>query len=111
RVGVRVRDTARPAAAGSRAEVGAALAAAPPDVVILIASRLEPWKGHLDLIRALAGLTSLPWSLWIAGGAQGPHEHEYAAALQAEVRRHDLEARVHFLGERRDVGRLLAGAD
>ena len=102
---------AEPAAGGSRAEVRGALGAAASDVVILIASRLEPWKGHLDLIRALARLTPLPWSLWIAGGAQRPHEHEYAAALQAEVRRLDLERRVHVLGERRDVRRLLAGAD
>jgi glycosyltransferase involved in cell wall biosynthesis len=94
-----------------RAEVRAELGASSDAVVILSASRMEPWKGHLDLIRALARLNALGWVLWIAGGAQRPHERAYATALRDEVRRHGIESRVTFLGERRDVDRVLAGAD
>jgi glycosyltransferase involved in cell wall biosynthesis len=94
-----------------RAEVRAELGVPADAVVILSASRMEPWKGHLDLLRALARLNPLPWVLWIAGGAQRAHERAHAADLVDEVRRLGLESRVTFLGERRDVDRLLAGAD
>ncbi|MEA2488742.1 MAG: hypothetical protein QOH21_534 [Acidobacteriota bacterium] len=96
---------------GERTRVRAELGADPDDVVVLSASRLEPWKGHLELIRALMGLSARPWTLWIAGGAQRPKEREYASVLELEVRRLGLEQRVKFLGERRDVSRLLTGAD
>ena len=99
------------AAKDDRVDVRAMLGASSSDTVILSASRLEPWKGHLDLIRALARLTARSWTLWIAGGAQRPHERDYVAAIEAEVRRLRLEGRVRLLGERRDVRRLLAGAD
>ena len=99
------------APAGDREEIRGLLGAASSDVVILSASRLEPWKGHLDLIRALARLGTRSWVLWIAGGAQRSHERDYAVAIDAEVRRLGLGARVKLLGERRDVRRLLAGAD
>lgn len=94
-----------------RSRVRAELGASPGDVVVLAASRIEPWKGHLDLIRALASLPDRPWTLWVAGAAQRSKEREYASALEAEVRRLGLSRRVTFLGERRDVPRLLTGAD
>ena len=95
----------------ARIEVRRELGARAESVVILSASRMEAWKGHLDLVRALARLSALPWVLWIAGGAQRAHERAHAAALVDEVRRLGLDSRVAFLGERRDVDRLLAGAD
>jgi len=94
-----------------RREIRAALGASVEDVVVLAASRIEPWKGHLELLRALAGLPRRPWRLWVAGGAQRAHERDHAAAIEADVRRLGLETRVRILGERRDVRRLLAGAD
>lgn len=94
-----------------RRHVRAELAASPEQVVVLMASRIEPWKGHLDLLHALSALTAAPWTLWVAGGAQRPHEREYAAAIEREVQRLGLGARVKLLGERRDVPRLLAGTD
>ena len=102
---------ARPATAVLRGEVRAELGARADAVVILSASRMEGWKGHVGLVRALANLTTLPWVLWIAGGAQRAHERAYAASLVDEVQKLRLESRVAFLGERRDVDRLLAGAD
>jgi glycosyltransferase involved in cell wall biosynthesis len=77
----------------------------------LAASRLGPWKGHLDLIRALSRLSSRPWTLWIAGGAERPHERAYLSSIVADVRNLGVESRVKLLGERRDVRSLLAGAD
>jgi glycosyltransferase involved in cell wall biosynthesis len=102
----------RPAAgANERAAVREALGATDDEVVILAASRVEPWKGQLQLVRALATLASRRWVLWRAGGANRRHERDYAAAIAAEVRRLGLQSRVAILGERRDVSRLLAGAD
>src|SRR5262245_473856 len=60
-----------PAAPGASERVARrrALGARANDVVILSASRLEPWKGHLQLLRALVRLAADPsWTLWIAGG-------------------------------------------
>ncbi len=96
---------------GERARIRSTLGASPGHVVVLAASRLEPWKGHLNLIRALAGLPSRPWKLWIAGGAQRAHERTHLTAIEAEIRRLGVESRVTLLGERRDVRNLLAGAD
>lgn len=94
-----------------RLQVRARFGASADDVVILAASRMEPWKGHLELIRALDRLQSGRWKLWIAGGAQRPHEHDHEIAIVAEVRKLGLDSQVTLLGEQRDMARLLAGAD
>jgi len=94
-----------------RIEIRRELGARDDTVVILAASRMEAWKGHLELVRALSSLSALPWLLWIAGGAQRAGERAHAAAVVDEVRKLALESRVTFLGERGDVDRLLAGAD
>jgi len=96
----------------TRAHLRRALFTDPADVVILSASRLEPWKGHLTLLRALGRIPQTrAWTLWIAGAAQRPHEERYVAALRQEVRRLGLESRVRFLGERRDVPMLMSAVD
>lgn len=95
----------------ARDDVRTELGARPDEVVILSASRMEAWKGHLELVRALRMLNGLPCVLWIAGAAQRARERAHAAAVVHEVRRLGLESRVTFLGERRDVERLLTGAD
>lgn len=87
---------------------------ATPDeaVVILQASRLEPWKGHEVLIEALGRLRELPrWVGWLAGGAQRPAERRYLAALEARAAGLGIADRLRFLGERSDVPRLLAAAE
>jgi glycosyltransferase involved in cell wall biosynthesis len=101
-----------PGAGSVRADVRRMLDERDDAVVILAASRMEPLKGHLSVLRALATLRDLPsWSMWLAGGAQRPHEREYAAALTAEASTLGIGPRVKFLGERRDVHRLMAAAD
>jgi len=94
----------------SRGEVRAALSASDATVVIVMASRFERWKGHADLLRAVAGLTG-DWTIWIAGGAQRPHEQAYESELRALAQSSGVASRVAFLGERHDVADLLAAAD
>ncbi len=96
----------------TREDVRSELGARAGDVVLLQASRADRWKGHDQLIAALEQLKDLSgWQFWLAGGAQRPHERLFLAQLKEQVARAGLEERVRFLGERRDVSRLLAGAD
>ena len=81
-------------------------------VVIVLACRLERWKGHSLLLEALAKLPSeLNWVCWVAGGAQRPHEQEYLAELRQHTDRLGLGERMRWLGQRGDVPELLAAAD
>lgn len=96
--------------AGTRAAVRREMGAAEGTAVVVIASRFERWKGHLDLLRAAERLTG-DWAVWIAGAPQRPHEEEYRRELEALAARPPLAGRVRFLGERRDVARVFAAAD
>ena len=96
----------------ARHELRRSLQASVHDLVILSASRLEAWKGHLQLLRAVARLkTDRSWQLWVAGGAQRAHEIAYRADLEREVARLGLGDRVRLLGERTDVPALMSAAD
>jgi glycosyltransferase involved in cell wall biosynthesis len=91
-----------------RAEAGV------PDetVVIVQASRMEAWKGHELLLEALARLHDVAgWECWIVGGAQRPEEERYLSSLRTKAAARGIAGRVRFLGQRRDVPRLLAAAD
>ena len=80
--------------------------------VIIQASRMEKWKGHLLHLEALSLLKELPgWVCWQAGGGQRPHEVEYFDELKRAAERLKIADRVRFLGQRRDVERLLSAAD
>lgn len=95
-----------------RESTRASLGARTDDVVILSASRMEPWKGHRELLAAVAELPrDGRWVVWIAGAAQRPHEVEYQALLARDVSRRGLDGRVRWLGERRDVPALMRAAD
>ena len=88
------------------------LGASPDTVVILQASRMEEGKGYRQHVAALVALRELPnWTCWLAGGAQRPREKALEADLHTEIDRARLTGRVHFLGERSDVGDLMAAAD
>jgi glycosyltransferase involved in cell wall biosynthesis len=80
-------------------------------VVIVHASRLEPWKGHQFLLEALGKLEQPGWQCWIAGGAQQPREHAYLAELRRHSARLGLTDRIRWLGQRSDVPELLVAAD
>ena len=95
-----------------RVALRASLATPASDSVVLCAARMEPWKGHLRLLRALAALRDLPaWTCWIAGGAQRPHEARYLDALRREAAALGVDSRVRWLGDRADVRALIAAAD
>ncbi|MCC6143509.1 MAG: glycosyltransferase, partial [Candidatus Hydrogenedentes bacterium] len=75
-------------------------------------SRMEPWKGHRNLLRALARMrTSVDWRCLLVGGAQKPDEVSYERELLAMVQELGLAGRVIFAGQRHDVARVLRAAD
>lgn len=93
-----------------RSEMRAALGASAGTVVIVIASRFERWKGHVELLRAVAGLEG-DWMVWIAGAPQRPHEQAYEAELKMIAGGTGIASRVRFLGDRSDLPAVLAAAD
>lgn len=88
-----------------REELGASDAA----TVILLASRLEEWKGHRVLLEAASRLRG-DVAVWIAGGPQRPEESAYFEEL-SDLADRCPTCRVRFLGQRADVPRLMASAD
>jgi glycosyltransferase involved in cell wall biosynthesis len=95
-----------------RGSVRAAFDTRPDDVVILMASRMEEWKGHARLLSALGRLRRrLSWTLWIAGGAQRPHERRYREQIERQAERLSIAGRIRFLGERSDMTDVLSAAD
>ncbi|MBC8791935.1 MAG: hypothetical protein C6Y20_10030 [Tagaea sp. CACIAM 22H2] len=76
-------------------------------VVIACVANLIPYKGHVDLIDALARMPREPaWELWCAGRDDG-----IGATLQARAQAAGIGDRVKLLGARSDVPDLLATAD
>ena len=81
-------------------------------VVIVMVSRLEEWKGHQLLLKALGQLRDDPnWVCWIAGGAQKPSEQRYLARLKTLADAVGVADRVRFMGQRSDVPAILRAAD
>jgi glycosyltransferase involved in cell wall biosynthesis len=81
-------------------------------VLVIQASRMEPWKGQRRLLAALAGVDSrLPWVAVLVGGAQRPEERDYVASLERQCAELGIRERVRFLGQRNDVMRLLSASD
>lgn len=80
--------------------------------VVTLVARLEPWKGHVALLEALASLRDLPgWTAWIVGGAQRRAEDMYRSDLERRTNESRIANRVHFLGQRDDVASLLWASD
>lgn len=99
-------------AAPSRDALRSELGTPPGATVVLMASRLERWKGHALLLDALGSLRQdASWRCWIAGGPQRPHEHAYLDELRAQASRLGIADRVRFLGHRGDVPALMSAAD
>jgi glycosyltransferase involved in cell wall biosynthesis len=81
-------------------------------VTIVQVGRLEEWKGHEVLLRALGSLQDVTrWRCQIVGGPQRAHEQAYLSRLQSLAEQLGIAARVEFLGHRHDVAEILAGAD
>jgi glycosyltransferase involved in cell wall biosynthesis len=77
------------------------------DFVILQVARLDYLKDHATAIRALAQLFPQRADVRLGLVGEGPE----LEAIKELVRQHQLEAHVRFLGLRKDVARLLTGAD
>jgi glycosyltransferase involved in cell wall biosynthesis len=97
--------------AGSRQQTRADLGVAPDEVLIVMVSRMDAWKGHANLIDALSRIAEKRWTACIAGGPQTLAESSYFAELKSRVERLDIEQRIKFLGHRNDVAQLLEAAD
>lgn len=91
----------------SRSEARRGLGLAPEARVILVAARLEPIKGHVDLLAALPRLLEVEPNLKVLLAGDG----SLAAPLRDRIRRAGLAEVVALLGEREDVSSLLAAAD
>jgi glycosyltransferase involved in cell wall biosynthesis len=93
-----------------RRQLRAELGAADGTTAILLASRLEEWKGHRVLLQAADRLHG-DAVVWIAGSPQRPSESAYFDELSRRAAESSAPARVRLLGERADVPRLMAAAD
>jgi glycosyltransferase involved in cell wall biosynthesis len=102
---------ARPVSTAERTAGRAMLGATATDVVVLMAARLEAWKGHKVLIDAIGLLGDAPVKVWIAGGVQRPGERSYHDELERRIAAAGLGSSISLLGEREDVPFLMALAD
>jgi len=81
------------------------------DMVLLgVIGRLDPWKGHADLIEAMAQVDSRA-RLWVVGDAAFGRHGNAKAELAAQAAALGLSDRVEFLGWRDDVPEILAALD
>lgn len=98
--------------AEARRLVLAALGAEEPVTVVTLVGRLDPFKGHREVLAAAPGLLAREpgTRLMFVGGADTAHP-EQADALQREVAGQGLEGPVLFTGFRQDALALIAGSD
>jgi glycosyltransferase involved in cell wall biosynthesis len=80
----------------------------PAGLLVGVFSRLAAWKGQHVLLEALAGL---PGVGCIVVGDALFGEQAYAAELKQMVLERGLAGRVHFLGHRSDVPKLMKAVD
>jgi glycosyltransferase involved in cell wall biosynthesis len=81
------------------------------DVVSLV-GRIDPTKGHRELLAVLPELVASRPGLRVAfiGAEHFPHL-EFAEELKRELAEHGLEGSVSFVGFREDAVELIAGSD
>ncbi len=80
--------------------------------LLLTIGRLDPQKGHLDLLAALRQVVvALPAGQLIIAGAPQQASMDYEQALHGAAAAPELAARVHWAGHRDDVPALLAACD
>lgn len=92
-----------------RSEVRGRLGIDSAALVLTIVANLIPYKGHGDLLEALAGIAGMlpaDWVLLCAGRDDG-----IGPALRTQARTLGLDGHVRWLGERPDVIELLHASD
>ena len=82
----------------------------PGPLRVAMIGRIAPWKGQLQVVRALA-LVPGCWSTAVFAGGSLFGEDEYAAEVAAEIRARGLQDRIVLAGHVDDPGRLLDGVD
>ena len=93
---------------GGRARIRAELLIEPSCVALAVVANLIPYKGHLDLLEALALLPSeCDWNVFFLGADTVGHRR----TLERRVEALGIASRVRFLGETEDVGRVLEGCN
>jgi glycosyltransferase involved in cell wall biosynthesis len=81
-------------------------------VVIVQVGRISERKGFLEHLLALARIKDNErWVCWMIGGAQTAEQQQYYDDIRARAQALGIANRVHFLGMRADVMRLLRAAD
>jgi glycosyltransferase involved in cell wall biosynthesis len=101
-----------PVADAERRRLRDELGAAPGEAVVVQVSRMEVLKGHVVHLEALGRLADRPgWRCWMVGGGERPAERALDERLRRRAGELGIGDRVQWLGERRDVPRLLAAAD
>jgi glycosyltransferase involved in cell wall biosynthesis len=101
-----------PFSADERRSVRAELMTPKDATVIIQVSRLEPYKGYLLHLEAMGRLLDLKgWACWLVGGAQRKQEFRFLGQLKRRCASLGISERIHFLGQRSDVARLLTAAD
>ena len=96
-------------APGARAAVRAELGVDADAFVVGSFSRLHAWKGQRILLDAVAAMADV--QVILAGGALFSGEAEYEEELRAMAATPPLAGRVHILGARNDVPRLMSACD
>ena len=80
--------------------------------IIMQATRMNAWKGHREIFDALALLkTNNKWRFALVGGPQNHEEEEYFADLKSYAVQLGISDNVLFLGQRRDVARIMVASD
>lgn len=98
-----------PIAAAERQHIRQALQVPDETLVIAIVANLLAYKGHRDLLEALAlaqGELPQPWRVLAIGRDDG-----IGAELKRQAQTLNISGNISWLGERSDVGRLLAASD
>jgi glycosyltransferase involved in cell wall biosynthesis len=93
--------------ASARRDVRLELGVPPTARLLVTVGRLNPQKGHVDLIKVVPDLLKSHPDVRFVWVGDGPQREEFGQAL----RRSGADAAVHMLGYRRDVPRLLQAAD
>ena len=104
--------SARSISPTERNAIRARWGASETDVVLLIAARFEPWKGHQLLVEALSRIQNNPHGvLWVAGEAQRPHERRVREDVLKFAGNAGFTSRIRLLGHVDDVPALMRSSD
>lgn len=100
-------DVDRYPAGGDRDALRASLGIGPADTVVISVAKLYRQKGHVVLVEAMRRVMAERPGVHLLLAGHGPER----AAVEEAVRTSGQSERIHLLGERGDVGALLAASD